>query len=239
MAVFESSLRRYREQSGWTQGQLAQMVGVSRQTIANIEACRHEPGVLLGTALAAVLRVPVHELFRPVQMAEGQVRRYRFLAAPQAAWRAYMTTPFNPSGLIGSIPGALLRGLVELPNWQGFDIEIQMDRRTHEEALDEIDASLGHFGLRLAEGYIVEVATAALESALAAGASGGLIGSGTKNAGAALAGALLGLAVGAAVGSQIEHVVAAYSVRRAYPSQPWELVPITVRQRGSAEGQTG
>jgi putative transcriptional regulator len=61
---YESTVKEHREQSGLSQEALARRLGVSRQTIVNIEQGRSEPRVLLALAIAAVLGVAVHELFR-------------------------------------------------------------------------------------------------------------------------------------------------------------------------------
>jgi hypothetical protein len=221
------------------------MVGVSRQTIANIELGRHEPGVLLGMAIATVLRVSIHDLFRPLVQTIGQIRRYRFHAGPRQAWNPYMSTPYmlippiTAEALTKVLSGVVVRGLVTLPANQGYHVEVQLDRPSHEQALDEIEQVIGQFGLQLVEAYIVEVSTAAVETAIAAGAGGGLLGSSTKDAGATLAGALIGLAVGAAVGSQIERVVAAYTVTKSSNTGSWELIPIPLRQPNNGGAETG
>jgi len=64
MSKFESSLKDYRERRGLSQEALAREVGVSRQTILNIERGLSEPKVLLALALAAVLGVAISDLFR-------------------------------------------------------------------------------------------------------------------------------------------------------------------------------
>ena len=61
---YESSVRELREKKGLSQEALARELGVSRQTIVNIERGFNEPRVLLAIALAAFLGVLVHELFR-------------------------------------------------------------------------------------------------------------------------------------------------------------------------------
>jgi putative transcriptional regulator len=61
---FESSVRQHREEKGFSQERLARELGVSRQTIVNIERGLSEPKVLLAIALAAVLGAKVDELFR-------------------------------------------------------------------------------------------------------------------------------------------------------------------------------
>lgn len=61
---YESRVRKYRVRRGLSQEELADKLGVSRQTIANIERGLNEPKVLLAVALAAVLGVAISELFR-------------------------------------------------------------------------------------------------------------------------------------------------------------------------------
>jgi putative transcriptional regulator len=61
---YESTVKEHREQNGLSQEALARRLGVSRQTIVNIEQGRSEPRVLLALAIAAALGATVHELFR-------------------------------------------------------------------------------------------------------------------------------------------------------------------------------
>jgi putative transcriptional regulator len=64
-----NTLRRHRLLAGeLTQQQLAEMVGVSRQTIVSIEKGRYNPTVGLALSLSRVLSVSVEELF---QLEEG------------------------------------------------------------------------------------------------------------------------------------------------------------------------
>ena len=46
-----------------SQQQLADLVGVSRQTINAIENCKYDPTLALGMKLARLLETPVEELF--------------------------------------------------------------------------------------------------------------------------------------------------------------------------------
>lgn len=58
-----NKVRKYRKQANLTQEQLAGLVGVSRQTIISIEKHKFDPSLSLAFELAAVLRVPIDELF--------------------------------------------------------------------------------------------------------------------------------------------------------------------------------
>lgn len=53
-----------REDRGWSQGRLAEEVGVSRQTINAIETGRFDPSLPLALRLARLLGRPVEEIFR-------------------------------------------------------------------------------------------------------------------------------------------------------------------------------
>lgn len=62
---YESHVQEYRKRAGLSQEALAREVGVSRQTIVNIEQGLNEPKVLLAIAIATVLGgIAISELFR-------------------------------------------------------------------------------------------------------------------------------------------------------------------------------
>jgi putative transcriptional regulator len=61
---YQSNVREYRLQAGLSQEALARELGVSRQTVVNIEKGSSEPKVLLAIALGAILGVALEELFR-------------------------------------------------------------------------------------------------------------------------------------------------------------------------------
>lgn len=63
-----SHVRQHRLMSGLTQEDLADRVGVTRQTILSIEKGRYTPSVALALALAEVLGASVETLF---QLKEG------------------------------------------------------------------------------------------------------------------------------------------------------------------------
>jgi putative transcriptional regulator len=64
MPPYESNVKEHRERKGLSQEALARELGVSRQTIVNIERGLSEPRVFLALAIAATLGVAIHELFR-------------------------------------------------------------------------------------------------------------------------------------------------------------------------------
>lgn len=60
-----NKLRILRAERGWTQADLAQRVGVSRQTINVIEAGKYDPSLPLAFKLAAVFDSRIEDLFFP------------------------------------------------------------------------------------------------------------------------------------------------------------------------------
>ncbi len=62
-AGLTSTVRAHRRAHRLTQAELAQAVGVSRQTVISIEGGDYAPSVLLALRIAAVLETPVDILF--------------------------------------------------------------------------------------------------------------------------------------------------------------------------------
>ena len=60
-----SEIATHREREGLSQGELAEAVGVSRQTINAIERDRYDPSLELAFKLAAYFDLQVEELFQP------------------------------------------------------------------------------------------------------------------------------------------------------------------------------
>lgn len=63
MAETDSRLRELRLARDWTQAELAELLGVSRQTINAIEAGRFDPSLPLAIRASNVLGMPVEEIF--------------------------------------------------------------------------------------------------------------------------------------------------------------------------------
>ncbi|MGO2377440.1 helix-turn-helix transcriptional regulator [Brevibacterium aurantiacum] len=63
MEVQTSSLKQVRKSAGLTQAQLAQLTGVSRQTIIATERGDYAPSVFLALRIAHALETTVEEIF--------------------------------------------------------------------------------------------------------------------------------------------------------------------------------
>ena len=59
----KNRLRMLRAERGWSQGELAERLGVSRQTINSIETGRFDPSLSLAFQLAALFGEAVEEIF--------------------------------------------------------------------------------------------------------------------------------------------------------------------------------
>ena len=59
-----TQIKEYREQRKMTQGELAALVGVRRETIVHLEKGRYNPSLKLAMDIARVFGAAVEELFR-------------------------------------------------------------------------------------------------------------------------------------------------------------------------------
>jgi putative transcriptional regulator len=60
-----NSVPNLRAERGWTQGDLAKQLRVSRQTVNAIETGRYDPSLPLAFAIAKVFRRRIEEIFQP------------------------------------------------------------------------------------------------------------------------------------------------------------------------------
>jgi len=60
-----NDLAARRAERGWTQADLAERLGVSRQTVISIERDRFDPSLPLAFAIAEAFDCRIEEVFRP------------------------------------------------------------------------------------------------------------------------------------------------------------------------------
>ena len=60
-------LPQLRAERGWTQGDLAERLSVSRQTVNAVETERYEPSLSLAFAIAKLFAQPIESIFRPTR----------------------------------------------------------------------------------------------------------------------------------------------------------------------------
>ncbi len=58
-------LKTLREGRGWTQGALADQLGVSRQTVNALETGRYDPALPLAFRIARLFAQPIESIFTP------------------------------------------------------------------------------------------------------------------------------------------------------------------------------
>jgi putative transcriptional regulator len=61
----KNQVKKLREDRGWSQGQLAESLSVSRQTINAIENGRYDPSLPLAFAIAALFKLRIEDIFTP------------------------------------------------------------------------------------------------------------------------------------------------------------------------------
>lgn len=61
----KNELRALRQAYALTQQQLAEALGVSRQTVISIEAGKYDPSLLLAFAIADLFEVRIEDVFYP------------------------------------------------------------------------------------------------------------------------------------------------------------------------------
>jgi putative transcriptional regulator len=59
----ENRVKEWREQAGWSQGELARRLSVSRQTVNAVETDKYDPSLPLALRMAKLFAVPVDQLF--------------------------------------------------------------------------------------------------------------------------------------------------------------------------------
>lgn len=61
----QSRVRELRERRGWSQGELAEQLEVSRQTINAIETGKYDPSLPLAFRIARLFGKPLEHIFLP------------------------------------------------------------------------------------------------------------------------------------------------------------------------------
>jgi putative transcriptional regulator len=61
----KNHVRQLREERGWSQGQLAEVLDVSRQTVNSIENGRYDPSLPLAFAIAKLFKLRIEDIFTP------------------------------------------------------------------------------------------------------------------------------------------------------------------------------
>ena len=68
----ENRVKTWREGKGWSQGELARRLGVSRQTVNAVETDKYDPSLPLAMRMAKLFAVTVDQIFIDHWKPEGQ-----------------------------------------------------------------------------------------------------------------------------------------------------------------------
>lgn len=60
---FECRLKQFRIAKGWTQKELAEKVGVRRETIMRLEKAQYNPSLKLAIDISRAVEAPIEEIF--------------------------------------------------------------------------------------------------------------------------------------------------------------------------------
>lgn len=61
----DNKLPKLRAERGWSQGDLAEKLNVSRQTVNALETGRYDPSLPLAFAIAKLFKLRIEEVFTP------------------------------------------------------------------------------------------------------------------------------------------------------------------------------
>ena len=61
----QNRIRLLRTERGWSQGELAERLRVSRQTVNSIETGRYDPSLPLAFTISRLFRLPIEQIFTP------------------------------------------------------------------------------------------------------------------------------------------------------------------------------
>ena len=64
-ALLKNRLRVLRAEREWSQGELSQKLGVSRQAINALETEKHDPSLELAFRMAKLFKLPIEKIFTP------------------------------------------------------------------------------------------------------------------------------------------------------------------------------
>jgi len=69
-----NSLKELRRSKGWSQGELASQLNVSRQTVHALESGKYDPSLPLAFAIARLFELAIEQIFRPEAEPAPEIR---------------------------------------------------------------------------------------------------------------------------------------------------------------------
>lgn len=117
--------------------------------------------------------------------------------------------------LVDAIPDIVVRGMSDR-QWGPRIIDVQLDRATHEQALEEIVSAVQWFGFSLAEAVVSEWADNATERAIRWMLGEGAVDVAAENPAVGILAAIIGGVVGLFVSTEERKLEAQYEAHRLY-----------------------
>ena len=68
----KNRIKVLRAENDWSQEELGNRLGVSRQAINAIERCKHDPSLQLAFSIAIIFEKTIEEVFQPENLLEKQ-----------------------------------------------------------------------------------------------------------------------------------------------------------------------
>ena len=70
----KNKVKDLRKKRGWTQGELGEKLGISRQSVHSIETGKYDPSLPLAFKLSRLFAVPIEEIFDDGHEGSGDAR---------------------------------------------------------------------------------------------------------------------------------------------------------------------
>jgi hypothetical protein len=153
---------------------------------------------------------------------------YKFHAAPQLIYRypGYAVRQLSANGILQTLAGATVHQIVGAPH-TGYDVEIQLDRSTHHDAMHDIRVALENLGFTVLQAEITVWLTSTAELAVLGGTGGGAIGAATKDPVLFVLFALIGAGAGAVAAQVTKRVKERFDAQLMHHYGPagWSITP--------------
>jgi hypothetical protein len=151
---------------------------------------------------------------------------YRVRIEPQRYYGliSHQVPELSVESLSRALAGVVVRE-ISSGDYADYFVDVQLQRESHEQALNEILVTVQNLGYSWLEGTVTEWADQTIAGALAGGGVGGIAGGETAGPVGALVFGLLGALVCAAVGSFIESHKVIYTAH--WTAHGWLLTPQT------------
>jgi hypothetical protein len=153
---------------------------------------------------------------------------YKFHATPQLIYRypGYAVRQLSPNGILQTLAGATVHQLVGAPH-TGYDVEVQLERSTHHDAMHDIRVALENLGFSVLQAEITVWLTSTAEFAVVGGTGGGAIGAATKDPVLFVLFALIGAGAGAVAAQFTKKVKERFDAQlvHRYGAAGWSITP--------------